>query len=159
MEKRLTFSIEERPLPELWDEWDICRCLMNRIKLSGEDPHWIFNRIDVIWNEIVRLNIAIIFQHYKAGSIDAFLQDSRPERGVKGMFADEIEELQMSSRICGILARLDVPKIEASGELKDLYHRMRLKVDETRDDGRFFFYDPFFWDMYFRFWYAYNESE
>lgn len=159
MERKLTFLIEDNPLPALWQEWDECRCLLHRIELSDEDPRRKSDQFDALWDEMVMLNIAIFCQHYKADSLDAFLRDGLSGRGARDLCRDEIEELRMSSTICGVLADLDVPKIEGSSELKILYHRMRVEVDRARAAGKFFFYDPFFWDMYFRFYYAYNGSE
>jgi len=75
------------------------------------------------------------------------------------MFANEIERLKMQSRVCRLLADLDVQKISASQRLADLYHELRLEVDRSKKemDGAFLF-SVRFWDLYFEFYDAYTTS-
>jgi len=72
---------------------------------------------------------------------------------------NEIELLKYSSKVCRILADLDVPKIGASQTLADEYHNLRVMVDESKKTNRSYLKEDKFWIEFIKFYKDYNDID
>ena len=161
MNKELCYTIPDRPLEELWEEHDMYSRLRVMVKEKTPAKKEQYERLEALLNAEVQTNIAIIFQHHKAGTLKDFLCDFSGERGAGAMFPTELKKLKMQSKVCRLLADRNVPRLISLG-LSELYHSMRVEVDKTKKPGcNSFLFSAYFWECYFGFYdiYAREDTE
>lgn len=153
MNKKLIFEIEtNKSLEQLQQEFDTYKTLKLKFikeqdKFSKEQKETF---LDNFYNAKLNTMFSII---YVAIEEDNLTKKTNPFNAVD----NEIELLKYSSKVCRILADLDVSKIGANKNLSDEYHNLRVMVDESKKTNRSYLKEIDFWLEFIKFYKEYNN--
>jgi len=142
-------------LDELLKEIDMYPKLRSMVTSKGFSKEVEQKRIDALFNAELNTKISILYHLYKNDELEQKLDDYTRSTGA-AWFGREIERLRSQSKVCRILADLDVPKISANETLGDQYHALRLEVDASKKESRSFLHSVCFWKIFFEFYINYN---
>lgn len=168
MGERSEFVIEKKSPQELVREMEMYP-LLRRMAFSENVPdEELERRKNVLEEAILSTRVAMLYAYFREGMLESALTSAGVGKWTMQEtelpwvvdFGSELEHLRSKSKLCGQLANLDTDRISASETLADLYHIMRVRVDETsgRSVRKSFLYDYEFWDSFFRFYELYNAE-
>jgi len=153
----LSFYIECKGLDELIRENKMYPKLRSIIRSKSTSRSVYTERIEKLTIAELNTKTAILYQLYKDDVLSSEFFDCMISQSGQAFFGDATTLLLFQSRVCRVLADLDVPKIGASCRLSDLYHELRVIVDESKKSGVSFLHREQFWRLYFIFYEEYNK--
>ena len=158
MKHELSFEIEEATEEMLLADMEMypgLRTMARQRSVSDADKS---KKEDALINAELQTKIALLYSLYRSGELEERFDAFVRSRSGPASFGtpNSYRLLKFSSKVCRVLADLNVEKIGRNRELSERYHGMRVIVDEYKPKSDSYLYCVRFWKLYFEFYDAYT---